>query len=64
MSGLAAFHDVVAVNMNYRTGPIGWMAFEADVNANRSTGNFGILDIQARDCAILFWSFGARLESL
>ena len=23
MSGLAAFHDVVAVNMNYRTGPIG-----------------------------------------
>ena len=47
MSGLAAFHDVVAVNMNYRTGPIGWMAFEADVQANKSTGNFGIMDIQS-----------------
>eukprot|EP00591_Stephanopyxis_turris_P000898 CAMPEP_0195519086 /NCGR_PEP_ID=MMETSP0794_2-20130614/14359_1 /TAXON_ID=515487 /ORGANISM="Stephanopyxis turris, Strain CCMP 815" /LENGTH=565 /DNA_ID=CAMNT_0040648189 /DNA_START=96 /DNA_END=1793 /DNA_ORIENTATION=+ len=47
MSGLAAFHDVVAVNMNYRTGPIGWMAFQADVDAKQSTGNFGIMDIQA-----------------
>jgi len=47
MSGLAAFHDVVAVNMNYRTGPIGWMAFPEDVAASRSTGNYGILDIQS-----------------
>ena len=47
MSALAAFHDVVAVNLNYRTGPIGWMAFEADVLANKSTGNFGLLDIQS-----------------
>jgi len=47
MSGLAAFHDVVCVNMNYRTGPIGWMAFDEDVGASRSTGNFGILDIQS-----------------
>jgi para-nitrobenzyl esterase len=47
MSGLAAFHDVVAVNFNYRTGPIGWMAFEDDVQQNKSTGNFGILDIQS-----------------
>jgi para-nitrobenzyl esterase len=47
MSGLAAFHGVVAVNMNYRTGPIGWMAFPEDAAANSSTGNFGILDIQS-----------------
>ena len=47
MSGLAAFHDVVAVNMNYRTGPLGWMAFEADVEDKKSTGNFGIMDIQS-----------------
>jgi len=43
MSALAAFHNVVAVNFNYRTGPIGWMAFEED----DSTGNWGILDIQS-----------------
>ena len=47
MSGIAAFHDVVAVNMNYRTGPIGWAAFPEDVSAGVSTGNFGILDIQS-----------------
>lgn len=47
MSGLAAFHDVVCVNMNYRTGPLGWMGFEADIQANKSTGNFGIMDIQS-----------------
>lgn len=47
MSGLAAFHDVVAVNFNYRTGPIGWMAFESDVERGASTGNYGVLDIQS-----------------
>ena len=47
MSALAAYHQVVAVNFNYRTGPIGWMSFQEDVEANRSTGNFGILDIQS-----------------
>ena len=47
MSGLAAFHDVIAVNFNYRTGPIGWMAFDSDVASGASTGNFGILDIHA-----------------
>eukprot|EP00038_Savillea_parva_P018298 m.22930 g.22930 ORF g.22930 m.22930 type:complete len:607 (-) comp4044_c0_seq1:182-2002(-) len=47
MSALAAFHDTVTVNFNYRTGPIGWMAFPEDVAANKSTGNWGILDIQS-----------------
>jgi len=47
MSGISAFHDTVTVNFNYRTGPIGWMAFPEDAAAGRSTGNWGILDIQA-----------------
>jgi len=47
MSALAAFHDVLCVSFNYRTGPIGWMAFEEDVAAGRATGNWGILDIQS-----------------
>jgi len=47
MSALAAYHDVVAVNFNYRTGPIGWLAFAEDVADNRSTGNYGIEDIQS-----------------
>jgi carboxylesterase type B len=47
MSGLAAFQDVVCVNFNYRTGPIGWMAFESDVGKRGGTGNWGVLDIQS-----------------
>eukprot|EP00437_Effrenium_voratum_P030333 CAMPEP_0181411420 /NCGR_PEP_ID=MMETSP1110-20121109/7868_1 /TAXON_ID=174948 /ORGANISM="Symbiodinium sp., Strain CCMP421" /LENGTH=622 /DNA_ID=CAMNT_0023534043 /DNA_START=25 /DNA_END=1891 /DNA_ORIENTATION=- len=47
MSALAAFHDVVCVSFNYRTGPLGWMAFQEDVDAKKSTGNWGILDIQS-----------------
>lgn len=47
MSALAAFHRVVCVSFNYRTGPIGWMAFQEDIDAGRSTGNWGILDIQS-----------------
>ena len=46
-SAIAAFHETVTVNFNYRTGPYGWMAFAEDVAAGRSTGNFGILDIQS-----------------
>mmetsp|Transcript_23739 Transcript_23739/g.51860 ORF Transcript_23739/g.51860 Transcript_23739/m.51860 type:complete len:597 (+) Transcript_23739:102-1892(+) len=47
MSALAAFHEVVCVSFNYRTGPIGWMAFQEDLDAGRPTGNWGILDIQS-----------------
>ena len=47
MSGIAAFQDTVAVNFNYRTGPIGWLAFEEDKAAGRSTGNWGLMDIQS-----------------
>ena len=37
----------MTVNFNYRTGPIGWMAFDEDASAGKSTGNWGILDIQS-----------------
>mmetsp|Transcript_11508 Transcript_11508/g.14013 ORF Transcript_11508/g.14013 Transcript_11508/m.14013 type:complete len:104 (-) Transcript_11508:8-319(-) len=47
MSALAAFHSVVCVSFNYRTGPLGWMAFQEDVEARKSTGNWGVLDIQS-----------------
>lgn len=47
MSGLSAFQLAVTVNFNYRTGPIGWMAFEEDRAAGNSTGNWGLLDIQS-----------------
>jgi len=47
MSALAAFHNVVCVSFNYRTGPLGWMAFHEDIFHNASTGNWGILDIQS-----------------
>lgn len=47
LSAIAAFHDTVAVNFNYRTGPYGWMSFAEDVQDGKSTGNFGILDIQS-----------------
>lgn len=47
MSALAAFHQVVCVSFNYRTGPIGWMSFQEDLDGKRSTGNWGILDIQS-----------------
>eukprot|EP00040_Diaphanoeca_grandis_P035367 m.222224 g.222224 ORF g.222224 m.222224 type:complete len:610 (-) comp33366_c1_seq7:322-2151(-) len=47
MSGIAAFQNTICVNLNYRTGPIGWMAFEEDVEAGKSTGNWGLLDIQS-----------------
>lgn len=47
MSALAAFHSVVCVSFNYRTGPLGWMAFQEDIEAKKSTGNWGVLDIQS-----------------
>ena len=47
MSALSAFHNVITVNFNYRTGAIGWMAFEEDYISKRPTGNWGLLDIQS-----------------
>lgn len=47
MSALAAFHNVVCVSFNYRTGPLGWMAFQEDIEAKVSTGNWGIMDIHS-----------------
>ena len=31
----------------HHTGPIGWMAFKEDEDQQKSTGNYGILDIQS-----------------
>jgi len=47
MSALSAFHNTICVNFNYRTGPIGWMAFDEDAEGTAPTGNWGILDIQS-----------------
>lgn len=46
-SAVAARQGSVFVSIAYRTGPIGWMAFEEDRVAGRSTGNFGMLDTQS-----------------
>mmetsp|Transcript_14921 Transcript_14921/g.42880 ORF Transcript_14921/g.42880 Transcript_14921/m.42880 type:complete len:580 (+) Transcript_14921:66-1805(+) len=46
-SAMAVRQGVVYVSIAYRTGPIGWMAFEEDRAAGRSTGNFGLLDTQS-----------------
>lgn len=46
-SSFAVRQHAVYVSIAYRTGPIGWMAFEEDVAAGRSTGNFGCLDTQS-----------------
>lgn len=46
-SALAVRQGVVFVSITYRTGPIGWMAFEEDQSAGRTTGSYGLLDIQS-----------------
>jgi len=46
-SALAVRQGVVFVSITYRTGPLGWMAFEEDASAGRSTGSFGLLDTQS-----------------
>ena len=35
MSALAAFHNAVCVNFNYRTGPIGWVRWNAHMDRSR-----------------------------
>eukprot|EP01062_Namystynia_karyoxenos_P052432 TRINITY_DN4199_c5_g1_i1.p1 TRINITY_DN4199_c5_g1~~TRINITY_DN4199_c5_g1_i1.p1 ORF type:complete len:575 (+),score=224.82 TRINITY_DN4199_c5_g1_i1:87-1727(+) len=45
-SAMAARHNVLWVSIAYRTGPIGWMAFEEDQKAGRPTGVYGLLDQQ------------------
>ena len=46
-SALAAKHGVVYAALAYRTGPLGFMAFEEDAAAGRATGNWGMQDMQA-----------------
>jgi len=59
-SAMAVRHGVVYVSIAYRTGPIGWMAFDEDVKAGLSTGNFGLLDTQSglRWVQREIWNFG------
>eukprot|EP00854_Cymbomonas_tetramitiformis_P021766 gene21766-26181_t len=45
-SQLAIQQGAVVASFNYRTGPLGFLAFEEDVAAGRSTGNFALLDMQ------------------
>eukprot|EP00929_Paragymnodinium_shiwhaense_P013102 TRINITY_DN120963_c0_g1_i1.p1 TRINITY_DN120963_c0_g1~~TRINITY_DN120963_c0_g1_i1.p1 ORF type:complete len:594 (-),score=117.86 TRINITY_DN120963_c0_g1_i1:283-2013(-) len=46
-SALAVRQNVIFASIAYRTGPIGWMAFEEDHAAGRATGTYGLLDIQS-----------------
>ncbi|KAI9661754.1 MAG: hypothetical protein M1821_008993 [Bathelium mastoideum] len=49
-SGLAGEHSIVVVTLNYRLGPLGFLAhpsLAAEADANNSSGNYGLLDMQA-----------------
>mmetsp|Transcript_85525 Transcript_85525/g.151363 ORF Transcript_85525/g.151363 Transcript_85525/m.151363 type:complete len:572 (-) Transcript_85525:87-1802(-) len=46
-SAMAVRQGVIYVSISYRTGPLGWMAFEEDSAHGLSTGNFGLLDTQS-----------------
>lgn len=46
-SAFAARHNVVYASVAYRTGPLGWMAFEEDSKRGKTTGTWGLLDQQA-----------------
>lgn len=46
-SAVASRQHIIFVSIGYRTGPIGWMAFEEDIKAGRATGTWGSLDQQA-----------------
>ena len=45
---LAVRHDLVVVSLNYRLGPMGWLAHPAILEgAAPKSGNFGLLDLMA-----------------
>ena len=44
---LAALHHAIVVTVSYRLGALGFAAFEEDVKAKKSTGNFGMHDVLA-----------------
>jgi carboxylesterase type B len=46
-SVLASKQQVVVGSLNYRLGYLGFMAFEEDAAANKSTGNWGMEDQQS-----------------
>ena len=46
-SALASKHGVVVVTLNYRLGALGFWPFAEELAANRSSGNYGLLDQQS-----------------
>eukprot|EP01060_Flectonema_neradi_P004162 TRINITY_DN12731_c1_g2_i1.p1 TRINITY_DN12731_c1_g2~~TRINITY_DN12731_c1_g2_i1.p1 ORF type:complete len:563 (+),score=115.79 TRINITY_DN12731_c1_g2_i1:152-1840(+) len=46
-SAMPVRHNVVYASLAYRTGPLGWMAFEEDFTSGKTTGNYGQLDQQS-----------------
>ena len=46
-SALAYQHGVIYASIAYRTGPIGFAAFEADSKQGNTTGNWGMMDMQS-----------------
>eukprot|EP00301_Raphidiophrys_heterophryoidea_P021957 c6226_g1_i1.p1 GENE.c6226_g1_i1~~c6226_g1_i1.p1 ORF type:complete len:595 (+),score=127.26 c6226_g1_i1:44-1786(+) len=45
-SQLAVNQNIVVASFNYRTGPLGFLAFEDEIQAGRSSGNYALQDIQ------------------
>lgn len=45
-SQLAADQNTVVASLNYRVGPLGFAAFPEDKAAGKTTGNWGMLDMQ------------------
>jgi len=46
-SAIAKTHNAIYASVAYRTGPIGFMAFDEDTAGKQTTGNWGMLDMQS-----------------
>lgn len=45
-SQLAVGQNAVIASFNYRVGPYGFLAFQEQIDANKTSGNYALLDIQ------------------
>jgi para-nitrobenzyl esterase len=65
-SSLSSQQGVVVCTINYRLGRLGFLAFPEDVAANKSTGNWGLLDQQSamRWVRRMIASFGGDPDSV